>query len=1333
MSYKVAKSASVLAIVLFLILFSMTRLTHTQSTSINSCTNGAINSACTLCPNGATTTPNTLCEQAAPKPTVQTTVTTTISSNPGQLQVSIFPHPGVVVGLNQPVNFIAAASGGGSLAPDQYPYLYSWGSFQSGLNVPSNGCFQGYSPSNDNCTLSASRAGNYTISVCAQDVASGSQVCNSAFLLVMAPTTTTIGTCPNGAINSACTLCPNGATTTPNNPCEQAAPTTTINSTTCSNGGTNFPDCTLNSTTKLCYNGATNYPNCNGGFAADCFNSATNWPVCTLNSTTQMCVNGATNYPNCNNLCLNGTLKPACLRSTTSTVPVSTCTNGAINSACTLCPNGATTTPNNLCEHAAPQPTTTIGTDIINATNLTNAQIAALASTYANSTSSCSSNILNTISCSLNTVIHRIFGGKGQPGMQLICLAKVNPGQPANCIAIVVVPPGTAGNENPTGTVTFTTSDASGTFSPAAPCTLSADTCNVQYTDTQPGSPTITATYSGDSNYDSASRTQQIQVTNPGASKCTTLVPTESSGTGGISTDTGGRIDQHYWFAYPNPTSVVDYTMQYEPQTQSPAGDTSVAYLVQGLTNDGCWYQVGLTYNWAFAPGSTTKFIPEIGVQIDVFYNQLEQINENWGLFSGQVSNGHPLPGGQVNPGDIIELKISTPPPGTQPGSQQDVVTMSVRDLTDGAYFEREYEALGATTFDGVNSGEFTGVMTEIYNNTDPPVAITYHNQLSSNPSDFYLGISSYCGYNYGVGSCTNPTDNLKTMDNITPAPVGPSSILSAAGYGEAILPNGDLETGLYEPIMNLKIDSNPVYANESDVLHSSILPNQTWDTYTLDTGGAGTGVLSGKGGSGPLTYDICPQLYEGGPTGTPLYPGLCPQPGAYTITAASSNPASSVTGISVTGGPLNIATNSQTLTVLGTGTSNSIPDCSSSAGSTLQKNPVTGVYQCICPDNSIAIPGQPCTNVTVTIPDCSTSPGSVPQFNQVSSMWQCICTVDGTVAVPNQPCSNVNAAFSCPNGATNPMPLTGGGQGPFCTMCPSGSIVSGPTEFCTPNPACFNGAIDAACSICPGGLHGSPYVSCSTGQCINGADNPTACDTCPDNSATNPTYGVSCVSTTCTNGAAAPGCTQCPDGHLTNPSTLCTAPACSNGAINPSVDGSVNPDGYPPCTLCPTGTLLLNPGETCSSTSTTTTTIGTCTNGALDSSYPDCTVCPDGTEVPDASTPCVSTSTTTINSCTNGATNPPDCTSCPDGSEVPDEFTQCSQSTTTIGTCSNGATDPPDCTTCPAGYSLDDFGTCVVGLGGGNGGNGGDLGCDVCDTDFWSNFFYCISSCDYS
>lgn len=74
----------------------------------------------------------------------------------------------------------------------------------------------------------------------------------------------------------------------------------------------------------------------------------------------------------------------------------------------------------------------------------------------------------------------------------------------------------TISGSTPTGTVSFSTSSPTGTFTPSSgQCTLSSGSCSVSYTDVNAGSPTITATYGGDSSNLGSSGSYVLTVTSP--------------------------------------------------------------------------------------------------------------------------------------------------------------------------------------------------------------------------------------------------------------------------------------------------------------------------------------------------------------------------------------------------------------------------------------------------------------------------------------------------------------------------------------------------------------------------------------------------------------------------------------------------------------------------------------------------------------------------------------------------------------------------------------------------------------------------------------------------
>jgi hypothetical protein len=72
----------------------------------------------------------------------------------------------------------------------------------------------------------------------------------------------------------------------------------------------------------------------------------------------------------------------------------------------------------------------------------------------------------------------------------------------------------TVTGSSPTGTVSFSSSSSGGAFNPTS-CTLSSGSCSVSYSDSIAGSPTITATYSGDANNAGSSGSTTITVTSP--------------------------------------------------------------------------------------------------------------------------------------------------------------------------------------------------------------------------------------------------------------------------------------------------------------------------------------------------------------------------------------------------------------------------------------------------------------------------------------------------------------------------------------------------------------------------------------------------------------------------------------------------------------------------------------------------------------------------------------------------------------------------------------------------------------------------------------------------
>ncbi len=128
------------------------------------------------------------------------------------------------------------------------------------------------------------------------------------------------------------------------------------------------------------------------------------------------------------------------------------------------------------------------------------------------------------------------------------------------------------------------------------------------------------------------------------------------------------------------------------------------AYLLNGLSNTGYWYQVGINWDW---PLQTGGYNPGFGF-----------VSEAWAP-GGLTRSPASVPfSGTVNQGDTIELSLSFN------GGR---VIASARDLNTGASGSMSYSANRATTFIGsqaqqsnprfsfATQGYFTGLMTEWY------------------------------------------------------------------------------------------------------------------------------------------------------------------------------------------------------------------------------------------------------------------------------------------------------------------------------------------------------------------------------------------------------------------------------------------------------------------------------------------------------------------------------------------------------------------------------------------------------------------------------------------
>ncbi len=151
------------------------------------------------------------------------------------------------------------------------------------------------------------------------------------------------------------------------------------------------------------------------------------------------------------------------------------------------------------------------------------------------------------------------------------------------------------------------------------------------------------------------------------------------------------------------------YSMQYNVSAvaqSDPTTGVGPAYLLQGLTEEGYWYQVGLLYNWPTVQGG---YLPGFVMGYEVFDPNGISVYP----FSGA---GVSYLSGPVNEGDTVTLNLYF---GVLNGMAGQVV-MQALDRNTGAYASASFGDERAQEFVGMASpanenGYFTGLMTEWY------------------------------------------------------------------------------------------------------------------------------------------------------------------------------------------------------------------------------------------------------------------------------------------------------------------------------------------------------------------------------------------------------------------------------------------------------------------------------------------------------------------------------------------------------------------------------------------------------------------------------------------
>jgi hypothetical protein len=164
-----------------------------------------------------------------------------------------------------------------------------------------------------------------------------------------------------------------------------------------------------------------------------------------------------------------------------------------------------------------------------------------------------------------------------------------------------------------------------------------------------------------------------------------------------------GNYDEQVGMTFTQGFTSIEYNVSAIKQTDPLLG-TGPAYLVNGLSDTGYWYQVGVSWDWS--PGDNP------GTGFDMNYEVFDTAGNSVFPLNGQ--GGLSMFSGPVNPGDMVLLDLYF-------SNTTQSVVMVAMDTETGATASQNFSNMGATYFVGLPSGVansngfFTGLMTEWY------------------------------------------------------------------------------------------------------------------------------------------------------------------------------------------------------------------------------------------------------------------------------------------------------------------------------------------------------------------------------------------------------------------------------------------------------------------------------------------------------------------------------------------------------------------------------------------------------------------------------------------
>jgi len=293
-------------------------------------------------------------------------------------------------------------------------------------------------------------------------------------------------------------------------------------------------------------------------------------------------------------------------------------------------------------------------------------------------------------------------------------------------------------------------------------------------------------------------------------------------------------FDEQVGFTLTQDMVGLSYNVTAIKQTDIASG-FGPAYLLNGLTTSGYWYQVGLSWNWD--PGN----VPGTG------FNMVFEVFNSRGdsIFPLTGGGGVDTFSGPVNQGDVVLLALAF---------SDGKVTMSAFDWNTGSSASEKYNAQGATTFVGLpgsiadSNGFFSGLMTEWYHSSK---YLGNENEVIYSNTQMIVASAWMWADEFGCSNTQCNNASILFSDN-TSSPIpftNPNELHEFASNGTSEFSNAfDVITGALSPISTPFFAMTPSVIDAGQAAHVRIAV--TWDggspPYLVALFGETTGSCAG-------------------------------------------------------------------------------------------------------------------------------------------------------------------------------------------------------------------------------------------------------------------------------------------------------------------------------------------------------------------------------------------------------------------------------------------------------------------------------------------------------